>query len=170
MPVSPYVSTMREHIGHDLLLLPGAGAVVRDERGRILLLRRSDNGQWALPAGMIEPGEQPADAVLREIQEETGVIAEIERVGGVGVHAATYPNGDECSYLTVWFRCRAVGGQARPDGDESLEVGWFAPDELPAVNRLTRLRIETTADPDGPPWFAAPGTASVPASTEPAAE
>ncbi|MET0424359.1 MAG: NUDIX domain-containing protein, partial [Actinoplanes sp.] len=112
---------MREHIGHDLLLLPGASAVVRDEQGRILLLRRGDTGQWSLPAGMIEPGEQPAEAVLREILEETGVVAVIERLAGVANHGAQYPNGDRCSYLNVWFRCRAAGGEARPDGDESLE-------------------------------------------------
>ncbi|MBL7257814.1 NUDIX hydrolase [Paractinoplanes lichenicola] len=157
MPISPYITGLRAHVGHDLLLLPGASGVVRDADGRILLLKRSDNGRWSLPAGMIDPGEQPADAALREIFEETGVVAEIERLGGVAMHAAQYPNGDQCEYLAVWFRCRAVGGEARPDGDESLEVGWFAPDELPEVGGLTKLRIETTADPDGPPWFARPG-------------
>jgi 8-oxo-dGTP diphosphatase len=148
---------MREHIGHDLLLLPGAGAVVRDDQGRILLLRRSDNGQWSLPAGMIEPGEQPAESILREITEETGIVAEVERLAGVAVHETEYPNGDKCSYLAVWFRCRAVGGEPRPDGDESLDVGWFAEDELPPVGGLTKLRIATTADPEGPAWYAQPG-------------
>lgn len=157
MPISSYVSTMRAHIGHDLLLLPGACAVVRDDRGRILMLRRADNGRWGLPAGMIEPGEQPADAVLREIQEETGVVAEIERLAGVAMHTAVYPNGDHCEYLSIWFRCRAVGGRARADGDESLEVAWFAPDALPDLDDLARLRIEATAAPDGPAWYAAPG-------------
>lgn len=157
MPVPEYITRMRQHIGHDLLLLPGAGAVVRDEQGRILLLRRSDTGHWSLPAGMIEPGEQPAEAILREIEEETGVIAEIERLAGVAMHAAEYPNGDRCEYLAVWFRCRAVGGAPRPDGDESLEVGFFAPDELPPVGGLTKLRIETTAAVDAPAWFAQPG-------------
>lgn len=161
MAISPYISRLRAHVGHDLLLLPGASAVVWDERGRILLMRRSDNGAWSLPAGMIDPGEQPAEAAVREVLEETGVVAQIERLGGVAMHEALYPNGDRCEYLAVWFRCRAVGGSARADGEESLEVGWFGPDELPPVSELVKLRIETTAAPDGPPWFARPGDSHV---------
>jgi 8-oxo-dGTP diphosphatase len=158
MAISPYVTKLRAHIGRDLLLLPGACAVVHDDQGRVLLLRRGDNGRWGLPAGMVEPGEQPADAVLREIHEETGVLAEIERVAGVAMHTAVYPNGDHCEYLTVWFRCRATGGTPRPDGVESLEVAWFAPDALPDLDELARLRIAASAAPYGAAWYAAPGT------------
>jgi 8-oxo-dGTP diphosphatase len=153
MAISPYVRRLREHVGHELLLLPGAGAVVRDDDGRILLVRRVDNGTWELPAGMIEPGEQPAAAALREVLEETGVVAVVQRLAGVATHTVQYPNGDRCEYLTVWFRCRAVGGTARPDGEESLDVRWFAPDELPELTARARLRIETTAAPAGEPWF-----------------
>jgi 8-oxo-dGTP diphosphatase len=156
MAASPYVHKLRAHIGHDLLLLPGAGAVVRDGTGRILLLRRGDNGRWELPAGMIEPGEQPADAIVREIYEETGVHAEVERLAGTATHVSTYPNGDICEYLVVWFRCRAVGGSPRPDGEESLEVAWFEPDALPPVTDRVRLRIETTEAPTGEAWFSPP--------------
>lgn len=159
MAASPYVHKLRAHIGHDLLLLPGVSAVVRDARGWILLLRRGDNGQWELPAGMIEPGEQPADAVLREIYEETGVHAEIERLAGVASHVSVYPNGDRCEYLSVWFRCRAVGGTPRPDGEESIEVAWFAPDALPEVSDRVHLRIATTEAATGDAWFTPPGSA-----------
>ena len=157
MAISPYITRLREHVGHDLLLLPGASAVVRDGNGRILLLRRGDTGRWSLPAGMIDPGEQPAEAAVREVYEETGVRVEVERLGGVVMHGTAYPNGDRCEYLAVWFRCRPIGGEARPDGDESLEVAWFAPDELPELAEFAKLRIETTAAPDAPPWFAHPG-------------
>jgi 8-oxo-dGTP diphosphatase len=153
MPVSPYVTRLRARLGHDLLLLPGCSAVVRDGGGRILLLRRADTGTWELPAGMIEPGEQPAAAVVREVFEETGVHAEVERLAGVASHRTVYPNGDHCEYLSVWFRCRAVGGAPRPDGEESVEVAWFAPDALPEVSDRVELRIATTGSPTGDAWF-----------------
>ncbi|MCA2212039.1 NUDIX hydrolase [Jidongwangia harbinensis] len=157
MPVSPYIAKMRAKIGTDLLLLPGVSAVVRNDRGQVLLARRSDNGRWSLPAGIIDPGEQPADAVLREVFEETGVRAEIERVGGVATHPVVYPNGDSCEYLNVWFRCRAVGGEPRVNDDESLQVGWFDPADLPAVDDWSHLRIDTTRRADDPTWYAPPG-------------
>lgn len=154
--ISDYVVGLREHVGHDLLLLPGVAAVVRDEQGRVLLMRAPEEARWSLPAGMVEPGEQPADAVLREVAEETGVIAEIESLAGVSKQPTKYRNGDRVEYMVVWFRCRAVGGQARPDGDESVEVGWFAPDALPEVGLSTKVRIEATADADAAPFFSQP--------------
>ena len=157
MAVPPYVARLRAHIGHDLLLLPGVTAVVRDDAGRVLLARRSDNGHWSLPAGIIDPGEQPADAVLREVYEETGVRVAVDGVGGVATHPVVYPNGDVCEYLNVWFRCRPVGGQPRADDDESTEVGWFDPVALPALNDWVRLLIDTTLRGDAPAWHARPG-------------
>lgn len=157
MAVSPYIARLRAHIGHDLLLLPGVSAVVRNDDGQILLARRSDTGRWSLPAGVIDPGEQPADAIVREVLEETGVHVEIERVGGVGTHPVVYPNGDRCEYLNVWFRCRAVGGSPEGYDDESLEVGWFHPDDLPELDGWATLRIETTVDTAATAWHAQPG-------------
>jgi 8-oxo-dGTP diphosphatase len=157
VPIPPYVARLRAHVGHDLLLLPGASGVVRTDTGRLLLARRGDNGRWSVPAGLVDPGEQPADAAVREVFEETGVRVEVERIGGVATHPVVYPNGDTCEYLHVWFRCRPVGGSPRADGDESLDVGWFDPDGLPALDAWSKLRIETTRDPSAPVWFAAPG-------------
>ena len=111
--------------GHDLLLLPGVGAIVVDDRGRLLFARRSDTGRWAVVAGMVEPGEQPADTIVREVHEETGVDVAVERILGVATHPVDYPNGDRCDYLSITFLCRATGGTARVNDDESLDVGWF---------------------------------------------
>jgi 8-oxo-dGTP diphosphatase len=157
MPVSPYIAGLRAHIGHDLLMLPSVSAVVRNDAGQILLARRSDNGRWSLPAGVVDPGEQPADAALREVFEETGVRAAIERIGGVATHPVVYPNGDRCEYLNVWFRCRAVSGRAQVNDDESVEVSWFDPDVLPDLDDWSKLRIDTTAGADDPTWCVSPG-------------
>ncbi|MEV6844681.1 NUDIX domain-containing protein [Actinoplanes sp. NPDC051411] len=157
MPVSAYISGLRAHIGHGLLMLPSVSAVVRNEAGQVLLARRSDNGRWSVPAGVVDPGEQPAEAALRELFEETGVRAVIERIGGVATHPVVYPNGDRCEYLNVWFRCRAVGGQARVNDDESVEVAWFDPGALPDLDDWSKLRIDTTAGLDDPTWCVPPG-------------
>jgi 8-oxo-dGTP pyrophosphatase MutT (NUDIX family) len=162
MGVPPYVHRLRAHVGHELILLPGATAVVFDDGGRVLLVRRGDNGRWSLPAGMVDPGEQPSDAALREVFEETGIVAEISSLGGVATHPVVYPNGDRCEYLNVWFRCRAVGGSLRADGDESLEVGWFPLSALPALDPWSLLRLTTSAA-----WFHPAGAPPHPALTSP---
>jgi 8-oxo-dGTP diphosphatase len=166
VPVSPYIARLRAHIGHDLLLLPSVSAVVHDDEGRVLLARRSDNGRWSIPAGTVDPGEQPADAALREVLEETGVHAVIERLGGVATHPVVYPNGDACEFLNVWFRCRATGGEARVNDDESTEVAWFAPGDLPELDEWSRLRLATALADDPAAWHAAPGSRH-PALTRP---
>ncbi|HEX5294919.1 MAG TPA: NUDIX domain-containing protein [Streptosporangiaceae bacterium] len=159
MAISEYVANLRKHVGTDLLMLPSACAVVVDDGGRILLGRRADTGTWSLPGGAIDPGEQPADAAVREVYEETGVRIAVERVGGVALREITYPHGDVCQYLTVWFRCRAIGGRAVVNDEESSAVGWFGPEELPDLDAVERLRIATALDDDAPAWFAAPGHA-----------
>jgi 8-oxo-dGTP pyrophosphatase MutT (NUDIX family) len=92
---------------------------------------------------MLDPGEQPARGLVREIFEETAVVAEAERVVSVGaVGPFTYPNGDVCEFLDVVFLCRYISGTARVNDDESLAVGWFAVDELPELmpGHLTSIR------------------------------
>jgi 8-oxo-dGTP pyrophosphatase MutT (NUDIX family) len=124
-----------------MLWLPTAAGAVFDSDGRVLLGRRSDTGNWGLPGGIIDPGEEPADAAVREIFEETGVIAVPERLLSVSVAPPmTYRNGDQVQYLDHTFRCRATGGQAQVNDSESVEVGWFALDALPPLSQWT-LRL-----------------------------
>ena len=143
MPAPEYVLKLRQKIGNDPLWVPGVRGVVVDGSGRILLAQRTDNRQWALISGMLDPGEQPARGLVREIFEETAVVAEAERVVSVGaVGPVTYPNGDVCEFLDVVFLCRYVSGEARVNDDESLAVGWFSLDELPELmpGHLTSIR------------------------------
>ncbi len=138
MPTPDFVAGLRAHIGHDLLWLSTAAGVVLDSDNKVLLGRRGDTGGWALPGGIIDPSEQPADAAVREIFEETGVLAVPERLVAVTVSPPmTYPNGDRVQYLELTFRCRPVCGHARVNDTESIEVGWHALGTLPALSRNT---------------------------------
>jgi 8-oxo-dGTP diphosphatase len=154
--MSSYVRNLRALVGHELLMFPTVTAVVLDGDGGILLGQRSDNHQWSLIAGMIDPGEQPAAAVVREVREETGVLVRVDRLAGVALHEVTYPNGDRCHMVNTWFRCRPTGGEARVNDEESIAVGWFAPDALPDLTPYAMLRIRTALDEDAPAWFATP--------------
>lgn len=154
MPVPDFLKRLREHVGHDLLPLVGVTAVVLDDHGRVLLHRRSDDGRWATPGGILEPGEQPAPAVVRETLEETGVEVRVERLATVITQEPhTYPNGDRVQFLDLAFRCRPTGGVPRADGDESLEVAWFAPAEMPVMAERILERIRWAREPEGEPYF-----------------
>lgn len=119
-------------IGHHPLWLPGVTALVTDERGWVLLGRRADNGRWALPSGIAEPGEEMADSCAREVLEETGVVVRVQDLIAIRTtRPVTYPNGDVTSYVDHFFRCRPVGGSAHVADDESVAVGWFDPADLP---------------------------------------
>ena len=144
MPVPEFVLRLRAGIGTDLLWLPGVSGVIVDDAGRLLLGRRADNGRWAVVSGILEPGEEPAVALVREAREETGVEIEVLALAGVSAgEEVVYPNGDRAQYLDVSFLCRAVGGEARVADDESTDVGWFERDALPEpLNPSTRDWID----------------------------
>jgi 8-oxo-dGTP pyrophosphatase MutT (NUDIX family) len=136
VPVPPFIAALRARIGHDLLWLPGVTGVVLDDDDRLLMGRRADNGLWALISGILEPGEEPAQGLVREIAEETGVRAEVLALTSVSSgDRVTYPNGDVSQYLDLTFLCRHVDGEAFVADDESTEVGWFGLDALP--DRMT---------------------------------
>ncbi|GGN36185.1 ADP-ribose pyrophosphatase YjhB (NUDIX family) [Actinoplanes campanulatus] len=155
MPIPEFVVALRAKIGHDPLPLSGVIAVVLDERGRVLLVRRSDTGEWALTTGCLEPGEQPAEGARREVFEETGVVVEAERLLSVeALELSTAPNGDQVHWLAIGFRCRPVAGTARVNDDESVEVGWFAPDSVPPLPAHQARCLALARAGDGDPWFA----------------
>ena len=157
MPISPYLKSLRADLGRRCLLLPGVSAVVFDDQGRLLLAQRSDNHQWALISGVMDPGEQPAETAVREVYEETAVHVVPERITSVLTQPPNvYPNGDRTEFVDITFRCRAVGGEARVNDDESLAVGWFALADLPPVNELNRQRLDCALAVGADAWFSAP--------------
>ncbi|MCX4388674.1 NUDIX domain-containing protein [Micromonospora peucetia] len=158
MGVPDHILRLRERVGRDLLPLSSVSAVVCDDAGKLLLGRRADDGRWSVVSGIIEPGEQPATAVVREVREETGVQVEPVRLSSVVSHPHTYPNGDRCEFLNLGFRCRLVGGTARVNDDESVAVGWFPPDRLPALDRHARLVVAHALGDEATAWFLPAGT------------
>jgi 8-oxo-dGTP pyrophosphatase MutT (NUDIX family)/predicted kinase len=132
--ISPHVRHLREKVGPDLLLLPSTAVLPRDDGGRILLVRLIDTGYWATIGGAVEPDEHPRACAVREAEEEAGVLVELKTILGVlggPEYRVTYPNGDESAYVVTAFDARVIDGTPRPDGDETCEVGWFRPEELP---------------------------------------
>ena len=129
MPLSGYLKSLREKIGHDLLSLPSVAVAVLDLEGRVLCGLHSDKNIWVLPGGLVEPGEHPADAAVRECWEETGLIVEPTAILGVFggpdlvIH---YLNGDVASYVGTIFRGRVVDGRMKPDGAEIADVKYLS--------------------------------------------
>ncbi|MFF2008579.1 NUDIX domain-containing protein [Streptomyces sp. NPDC058195] len=153
MSTPDFIREIRATAGQQLLLLPGVTAIVFDDEGRVLLGRRTDTGKWAVIGGICEPGEQPAATAEREVFEETAVRCVAERVVLTqALEPVQYANGDRCQYLDVTFRCRATGGEARVNDDESLDVGWFSVDALPPLDEFGLFRIKQSLT-DEPTWF-----------------
>jgi ADP-ribose pyrophosphatase YjhB (NUDIX family) len=119
--------------------------MIRNGQGQILLQRRSDNGLWGLPGGSVEIGESVRQAIVREVEEETGLGVEVERLIGVysdpAVQVVRYPDGNVVHYVSTLFACRILEGSLRTC-EETLELDYFDPGALPAdLVPMHRVRI-----------------------------
>ena len=121
---------------------PGVGAavVIRDDDGRLLMVRRgpgaSRPGLWAIPAGFVDYGEDIRDAAIRELREETGLIAEL----GPVVHVASNFHDPEKLTVGVWFAGTMTGGTLEA-GDDVDDVGFFSLDALPPLAFETDVQL-----------------------------
>ncbi|MER5864634.1 NUDIX domain-containing protein [Kitasatospora sp. NPDC002040] len=119
-----------------------AGVVVRED-GRVLAIRRADNGTWEPPGGVLELGETVEDGVRREVFEETGILVQVDRLTGVYKNMAR-------GIVALVFRCHPESGHERLS-DESTAVDWLTPDEVIAqMGEVYAVRI-TDALQDEPP-------------------
>lgn len=150
MPTPDFVLELRRHIDTRPLPLVGVTAVIL--RGDDLLLgRRSDNGRLTPVTGIVDPGEEPADAAAREAEEEAGVLIRVERLAWVHqIPRVTYDNGDQSDYLDLTFACTWTHGEPRPVDGEMTEVGWHPLDrfeEMLDAEMTARVRAALTEGP-----------------------
>ena len=146
VPTPDFILALRSKVGTDLLWLPGVTAVVLHEQ-EVLLVRRSDNGAWTPVTGIIDPGEHPAVAAVREVAEETAVRAVAESLVQVGVtEPVLYPNGDRSQYLDLVFRLRWLAGDPTPADGENTDARWFPVDALPPMSADMRNRLQAGLD------------------------
>ncbi|WP_117209202.1 NUDIX domain-containing protein [Allorhizocola rhizosphaerae] len=126
---------------------PSANVLVVNDSGEILMIRRADNDNWALPGGAMDLGESLPAAAVRETLEETGVHVEITGLSGIYTdprHVILYTsNGEVRQEFSVVFVAKPLSGVPTPS-HESREVRWIAPGELSdlAMDRSMRMRVE----------------------------
>ncbi|KPF43300.1 NUDIX domain-containing protein [Rhizobium sp. AAP43] len=134
--MTSYVMGLRGLIGNRLLLLPSVAAVIHDHAGNLLLQERASGEGWSLPAGAIEPGETPQEAVIREVSEETGLVvlpASILGVFGGRDFRYVYPNGHQVEYVVTLFRCQVLKDGGAWQDAETRSLRYFARDEMPSL-------------------------------------
>ncbi|WKD59654.1 NUDIX hydrolase [Corynebacterium caspium] len=151
MAIPEFIKALRAKVGPEKLWLPGVTViVVRDvpegapiwTTPAVLLVKRADTGEWTPVTGIVDPDEQPHDAAVREVKEETGLDVRIEALLGVGaVGPVTYPNGDVSSYVDTCYRAVLASERDLPrvGDDENTEVGWFEVMQLPKMDPRFRL-------------------------------
>lgn len=134
---------------------PAVSAFVRDPAGRLLMIRRTDNDLYAIPGGAQEPGETLAEAVVREVREETGIIVEV--VGVVGLysdpaHVIAFDDGEVRQEFSICFRAQPVDGNLR-SSSETKEALWVRLDQLdilpihPSIRKRITHGLERRVQP-----------------------
>ena len=138
-------------------VVPAVSAIVPDEDGRVLLIRRTDNNYWSIPGGGLEPGESVRQATTREVMEETGIFCEV--TGLVGIysdpnHVAAYDDGEVRQEFSICFTARMLGG-ALSTSRESSEVRFVAVSEISdyRMHPSIRLRVQHYLDSRPEPYI-----------------
>lgn len=130
----------------------GCSVAAFDDAGRVVLIKRADNGRWALPGGVAEVGDTPSTNALRELHEETGFDASIERLVGV-YDNKSFGSVSPYQFYVCCFRAQITGGEPTPS-IETLEVVLAEPGELPeSMSLLQRTMLADSLVRDAAPVY-----------------
>ena len=149
--MSDYILDLRKIVGHRTLLQCAASIICLNEKGQVLLGRRTDNHLWGYAGGSVEPDEKVEDAAKRELYEEMGLTAEEMEFfcvnSGPEAHYI-YPNGDEVSNIEIVYLCRKYSGEPKRQEEEmeelrfydlcAIDPGMISPPIRPVIQKLIR--------------------------------
>jgi len=140
-----YLGQLRKLVGNRKLITPGVRAIIQDKQGRVLFVRRKDNGKWAMPAGSLELDESVCDCLKREIKEESGL--DVISATPIAIYseprfAFTNAYGGEHQMLTIVFLVDEWSGSLLTHTDETVDAHFFDLNELPDILDLYRETLE----------------------------
>lgn len=147
-----YLGQLRKLIGNRKLITPGVRAVIQDDQGRILFVRRKDNNKWVIPAGSLELDESIYDCLKREVKEETGlnvISATLIAIYSEPRFAFTNAYGGENQMLAIVFLVDEWSGALLKESGEILDARFFDLDELPDIPEVYRETLEDLQKYDG---------------------
>jgi 8-oxo-dGTP pyrophosphatase MutT (NUDIX family) len=142
-----YLWRIRQKIGNELVLMPGASVVVENDEGEVLLLRRSDTGEWCVPAGAAEVGDSFARTAINELREEAGLIVDESGLIPFGclsdpeVHVIEYPSGEITHCFAMCFAVCSWTGDLAHDREEMTGLAFFDPSHLPMPMHEPAARV-----------------------------
>lgn len=147
-----YAGQLRKQVGNRTIIVPSTRAVIQDSSGSILLIQRRDNGQWGLPAGLIELGESVDDCLRREIREETGLVVDDATPVALYTHPRfTGTNAHDQSYqmFGLLYRVDSWSGSLATETDETVDARFFSLAERPEIPDHHRESIDDVIEFDG---------------------
>lgn len=143
-----YIQSMRKMVGHHPIMICACGCLIFNERGQVLLQKRSDDHLWGNPGGSMDLGETVYETIIREMKEETNLIIKEEDLNLFHIYSGEsqhhiYPNQDEVYMVNIIFECHHYLGELNPDF-ESENLKFFDLDHLP--DHITKPFREVARD------------------------
>ena len=131
-----YIKKLRKFIGHDPIMMCACGCLIFNDKGQVLLQRRSDDNLWGNPGGSMDLGETIYETIIREVKEETNLEIRQEDLEIFNIYSGEeqhhiYPNDDEVYFVNIIFKTNTYYGEIKCDS-ESYELKFFDLDKLPS--------------------------------------
>ncbi|MGD9761626.1 MAG: NUDIX domain-containing protein [Candidatus Izemoplasmatales bacterium] len=137
-----YIKRIRSLVGDEFLILNATAVVIVNHNNDILLQKRSDNGYWGLPGGLLELNDSITEGAIREVKEETNLDIAIKRFIGVFVNPfMRWKEKDTAKVYSFAFLGEVIGGELRVNDSESTEMQYFSYENLPNIHSIDNIQV-----------------------------